>query len=247
MLGLGSHEPAALQAFGRPDFLDVVKFWDCLCAGRQHHPRLFGRRENVDVRRTQIRVVHGTDTHEPNGRPGLRVMAPDRDPTAWAAGDLLTFPACRWRQDQFGLIARMHDPIGLVERVERIRSASLTLAPAAMASVNNQRRSSEPVSDASACASAFHLCLHQRLNLWHTIDVGPAWLSRRNYSRVMRPAMRGQRGRRCRSLRPSDRAALSFHPIAVFTVSMSCLSVNGFGKKVKRSPSGRFLAKASSA
>ncbi len=42
-------------------------------------------------------------------------------------------------------------------------------------------------------------------------------------------------------------AGEAVQPIAVFTVSMSCLSVNGFGRKVKRSPSGRFLAKASSA
>ena len=45
----------------------------------------------------------------------------------------------------------------------------------------------------------------------------------------------------------SPRCECSPQPIAVFTVSMSCLSVNGFGRKVKRSPSGRFLANASSA
>jgi len=34
---------------------------------------------------------------------------------------------------------------------------------------------------------------------------------------------------------------------ALFTASMSCFKVNGFGRKAKSSPSGRFLAKASSA
>ncbi len=37
------------------------------------------------------------------------------------------------------------------------------------------------------------------------------------------------------------------YPVAPFTASMSCFSENGLGRKPNSSPSGRFLAKASSA
>src|SRR6516165_3258856 len=43
------HEPAALQALDRPDFVR-----NRLCAGRQRHPRLHGGGENV-IRWTEIR------------------------------------------------------------------------------------------------------------------------------------------------------------------------------------------------
>jgi hypothetical protein len=43
----------------------------------------------------------------------------------------------------------------------RMRGAGLTLAPTTMASMNNQWRSNEPISNLSACASAFHVWLPQ--------------------------------------------------------------------------------------
>ena len=115
----------------------------------------------MNVRRTEIRVVHGTDADEPNGGTGLRVVTPNRNPARRAASNLLTLAARRGRPDEFGLTGRMYDTIGFIESVERMRSASLTLAPTAMASVNNQGHSIQPISDLSACAPAFHVWLHQ--------------------------------------------------------------------------------------
>ena len=155
------HEPAALQALGRPDCVDIVEFRNRLCAGRQRHPRLLGGRENVNVRRTEIRVVHGTDADEPNGGTGLRVVTPNRNPARRAASNLLTLAARRGRPDEFGLTGRVYDAIGFIESIERMRSASLTLAPTAMASMNNQWRSNQPISDLATCAPAFHVWLHQ--------------------------------------------------------------------------------------
>ena len=156
------HEPAAFQALDRPDFVDIVEFRNRLRAGRQRHPRLLGGRENVNVRWTEIRVVHGTDANEPKGGTGLRVVTPNRNPALRAVSNLLTLAACRGCPDEFGLTSRVYDTISFIERVERMRSAGLTLAPTTMASMNDQWRSKQPISDLSACASAFHVWLHQQ-------------------------------------------------------------------------------------
>ena len=156
------HEPAPIQAVGRPDFFDFVEFRNRLCAGRQRHPRLLGGRENVNVRWTEIRVVHGTDADEPSGGTGLRVVTPNRNLARRAASNLLTLAARRRRRDEFGFTGRVYDTIGFIESVERMRGAGLTLAPTAMASMNNQWSSNQPISDLSACASTFHVWLHHQ-------------------------------------------------------------------------------------
>ena len=97
------HESAALQTLGGPDCVKIVEFRNRLTARWQRHPRLFGGCVNVDVWRTEIRVVHGTDADEPNDRTGLRVVAPNRDPAGWAAGDLLALAARRGCHDDFGV------------------------------------------------------------------------------------------------------------------------------------------------
>src|SRR5215470_17521984 len=86
---LRPHEPATLQALSRPDCVKIVEFRNRLRARWQRYPRLLGGRENVNVRRTEIRVVHSADADEPYGGAGLRVVAPNRDPAGRAAGDLL--------------------------------------------------------------------------------------------------------------------------------------------------------------
>jgi YD repeat-containing protein len=105
----------------------------------------------VDVRWTEIRVVHSADTDEPDGGTGLRVVAPDRNPAGRAAGDLLTLAARRQRYDDFGLTGGVHDTIGLIERVESMRGPGLPLAPTAMASMNDQWRSNQTISGRSDC------------------------------------------------------------------------------------------------
>ena len=114
----------------------------------------------MDVWRTEIGVVHGANADEPDGGAGLRVVAPNRDPAGRAAGDLLTLAARRWRHDDFGLTGGVHDAIGFIESVERMRGPGLALAPTAMAGMNNQWRSDQTISDSTARASAFYVRLH---------------------------------------------------------------------------------------
>ena len=88
----------------------IVEFRNRFGARRQRHPRQLGGCENVDVWRTEIRVIHGADTDKPNGGTGLRVVAPNRDPAGRAAGDLLTLAARRGRHDDFGLTSGVQSP-----------------------------------------------------------------------------------------------------------------------------------------
>ena len=99
----------------------------------------------MDVWRTEIGVVHGANADEPDGRAGLRVVAPNRNSAGRTAGNLLASAARRGRQDNFGLTISVHNAIGFIESVERVRGAGLTLAPAAIASVDDQWYSSEPI------------------------------------------------------------------------------------------------------
>ena len=115
----------------------------------------------MDVRWTEIRVVHSADTDEPDGGTRLRVVAPNRDPAGRAAGDLLTLAARRRRRDDFGLTGGVHDTVGLIECVESMGGPGLALAPTAMASMDNQWRSNQTISDLPARASAFHIRLHR--------------------------------------------------------------------------------------
>ncbi len=131
------HEPKALQALSRPDCVEIVEFKNRLGACWQHHPRLLGGRENVSVRRTEIRIVHGADADEPDSGTSLRVVAPNCDTASRAARDLLAFAARRGRHDDFGLTGGVHDTIGFIESVKRMRSPGLALAPTAMAGMNN--------------------------------------------------------------------------------------------------------------
>jgi hypothetical protein len=115
----------------------------------------------VNVRWTEIRVVHGTDADEPNGGTGLRVVTPNRNMALRAASNPLTLATRRGYPDEFGLTGRVYDTIGFIESVESVRGAGLPLAPTAMAGMNNQWRSHQPISDLSACASTFHVWLHR--------------------------------------------------------------------------------------
>jgi hypothetical protein len=59
----------------------------------------------------------------------------------------------------------VYDTIGFVESVERMRGARLTLAPTAMAGMDDQWRADQTISDLPARASAFHVrlpCLFMR-------------------------------------------------------------------------------------
>ena len=104
----------------------------------------------MNVRRAEIRIVHGADADEPNGGTGLRIVAPNRNPASRAAGNLLALAARRGRPDEFGLAGGVHDTIGFIESVERMRGPGLALAPSTMASMNDQWRSDQTISNLSA-------------------------------------------------------------------------------------------------
>lgn len=91
----------------------------------------------MDVGRTEIGVVHGADADEPDGRTGLRVVAPNRNLASRATGDLLALTARRGSEDDDGLTGDVHNAIRFIESVERMRGPGLALAPAAMAGMNN--------------------------------------------------------------------------------------------------------------
>ena len=114
----------------------------------------------MDVRRTEIRVVHRADANKPDGGTSLRVVAPDRDPAGRATGNLLALAARRGRHDDIRLAGGVHDAIGFIESVERMHRPGLALAPTAMAGMNEQWRSNQTISDLPAGASAFHVLLH---------------------------------------------------------------------------------------
>jgi hypothetical protein len=59
----------------------------------------------------------------------------------------------------FGLTSGVHDPIGFIEGIERMRGPGLALTPTAVAGMDNQWRSDQTISDLPARASAFHVRL----------------------------------------------------------------------------------------
>src|SRR5881275_2958434 len=94
---------AALFRLVRPDLVDVVELGEHLGARRQHHPGLLGRGEDVGVRRTLRRIVHGADAHEAYRRAGAGIVAPDGHLADRAAGDALALAAGRGRIDDLRL------------------------------------------------------------------------------------------------------------------------------------------------
>ena len=113
----------------------------------------------MNVRRTEIWVVHGADADEPDSGTGLRVIAPDCDPAGWAPGNLLALAARRGRRDEFGLARGVHDTVGFIERIEGVRSAGFALAPTTMAGMNDQWLSDQTISDLPTRTSTFHVRL----------------------------------------------------------------------------------------
>ena len=92
------------------------------------------------------------------------------------------------------LAGGVHDLIGLIERVERMRCPGLALTPAAMTGMNDQWRSNQSILDLPASASAFHIVSIEGvivselgLGLMHTLSS-----SRKRSGRLARPTIPGQ-------------------------------------------------------
>src|SRR5262249_1627576 len=109
----------------------------------------------MDVGRAAVGIVHAADPHEPHGCAGACVIAPHRNLAFRAARDALAFAAGGRRVDDLRLACRVHDAVGLIHRVERVRRSSLALAPAAMAGMDDHRLAGEAIADVAAGAAAF--------------------------------------------------------------------------------------------
>ena len=73
-----------------------------------------------------------------------------------AASNTLALSTRRRRHHHIGFTDKMCDPVGFVQGVNREGGTSLALTPTAMASVNDERRSAQPIPQLATGASAFH-------------------------------------------------------------------------------------------
>lgn len=133
-------------------------------ASRDYHPGLLGGREDVNVRWQQVRVVQGAHSDELDQRPDAGIVAPNRDPAFRAAGDELTTSALRRRVNELWFPAKLSDSIRLDQGIECERSTGLSLAPAAMATVDEERSRFDSVSDRPAVTASFSW---EQFRLWH--------------------------------------------------------------------------------
>src|ERR1700752_2475568 len=83
------------QTLSGPVLLAIVVLEHCWCSWRENHPGLFGRSENVYVRRQVVRFVERTDADKSDERPCARVVAPHGNAAVRAAGDLLALTTLR--------------------------------------------------------------------------------------------------------------------------------------------------------
>src|SRR5262245_66038305 len=109
----------------------------------------------MDVRRPAVGVVEGPDADEAYGGTGLGIIAPDADSARGASGARSPVAAQRWRHHHRRRTGEMGDAIGFVQGVERERRSGLTLTPAAVARMNDERRAVEPIAHATTRAATF--------------------------------------------------------------------------------------------
>lgn len=147
--------PVSSKTLFRPIAPTVVVLRNGGYAGRKHHPGLLGGREDVNVRWQQVWVVQGAHSDELDQRPDAGIVAPDRDPAFRAAGNELTTSARGRRVNELWLPAKLSDSIRLDQGIECERSTGLSLAPAAMATVDEKRSRFDSVSDRPAVTAAF--------------------------------------------------------------------------------------------
>src|SRR5690349_8858811 len=157
-----AHGLATLDAVLRPERLVVVVLGDGGRAFGQHDPGLLGCREYVHAGRKPVRVVEGPDAHEAHAVPAAAVVAPHGDAALRAAPDLLSLPALARRGHHLRLARQDLHALGLDHRVQRKRGTGLPLAPAAMATVHEERRGGHPVAHETAVAAAVEGLAHLR-------------------------------------------------------------------------------------
>jgi hypothetical protein len=90
----------------------------------------------VNVGWKAVRFIQGADTDESDSIVCTSVVAPNRNATPGAAGDLLTLATVRWCVDDFSLSLEQLYTVGFDERVQGKRGSGFALAPAAVTAVN---------------------------------------------------------------------------------------------------------------
>src|ERR1700731_4767536 len=106
-LSLSARGSGPRAALGRPDRGDVIILRESARAFWQHHPILFGARENVHVGRRSVWIVERP--HADKGKRVVGIVAPYSHPAGRAAHDLLAPPAGRRREYQFGCAGQKRD------------------------------------------------------------------------------------------------------------------------------------------
>jgi hypothetical protein len=122
----------------------------------------------VDVRRHPAGVIERADTNEANGVTENafeedQVVAPDSHLALRATRDFLVLAAGRRHRDFNDIALEQVDPVGFDQCVHCKCRPVLTLAPAAMAAVDNERLRLHPVTHMTAGATAL---VNVRI-IWH--------------------------------------------------------------------------------
>lgn len=128
-----------VQAFLGPPFGCLVVLGHGRNVRWNDNPGLLRGSIDVDVGRKAIRFIKRTHTDETNHVACPTVVAPKRDVTFRAAGNLLALAAVRRCVDDFNFVLEQVHTISFDQRIEGERSSTFSLAPAAMATVDEQR------------------------------------------------------------------------------------------------------------
>jgi len=143
-----------LQTLFGPQLRGLVVLGHGRNVRRKHDPGLFRRSEDVNVGWQALRFIQRSDANKANCVTGASVVAPHSDVALGTAGDLLALAAVGRRIDNLDLTLEQLHAVDFDQRVQREGSSSLTLAPAAMAAVNEQRRRRHAIAHVATGATA---------------------------------------------------------------------------------------------
>jgi hypothetical protein len=97
---------------------------------------LLRRSEDVDGGREAGWFIESTDPDKTNGLAGARIVAPHRDGAFWAARNSLPLAAIGWDIDDGDIALQQFHTIGFDHGIEGKRRTGFSLAPTAMAAMN---------------------------------------------------------------------------------------------------------------
>ena len=149
---------ATVETFLGPELGGLVILGHGGRTGREHDPRLLRCCENMDVGWGAVRVIERADSDEANGVAATGVVAPNGDIAPGAAGNPLTLAAVGRRVDDLDFPLQQLHAVGFDQRVEREGGSSLSLTPAAVATVNEEGSGCHAVAHEATCATTVAKC-----------------------------------------------------------------------------------------